>query len=105
MNADDRRPMNPWMPMTSAIDKKHIGKLLEELGEAVAAASRCLIQGIDEKEPVTGKPNKEWLEDAFADVLANIALVTEHFRLDQNRMRIRCDRKVEMLRTWHAMLS
>lgn len=105
MNADDRRAMNPWVPMTSAIDKKHIGKLLEELGEAVAAASRCLIQGIDEREPVTGKSNREWLEDELADVRANIYLVVEHFKLDPVRMDKRRERKIEMLRTWHEMLS
>lgn len=95
--------LNPWHPMTRPIDLKHIGKLAEELSEAGAAASRCLIQGIDEREPVTLKSNREWLEDELADVLANIELVTAHFGLDRVRMLERRERKMNHLRRWHAM--
>lgn len=101
----DKWALSPWVPMTVPIDKKHIGKLLEELGEAVAAASRCLIQGINEKEPVTHKPNKEWLEDELADVLANITLCQIHFKLDEQRMAIRQIKKMQHLSNWHRMLA
>lgn len=67
--------LNPWIPMSKPIDIKHLGKLAEELGEASSAVARCLIQGIDESEPVTGKLNRQWLEDELADVCANIQLV------------------------------
>ena len=89
----------PWHPMSKSIDLKHIGKLAEELNEAGAACNRCIIQGIDEKEPVTGKLNKEWLEDEIADVLANIQLVTKHFSLtiDQERINL----KLKHLSNWH----
>lgn len=96
--------LNPWRPMHRAIDLMHMGKLGEELGEAQSAASRCVIQGIDECEPVTKKLNREWLEDELADVLANIELVTKHFQLDRMRMQARVDRKKAHLRSWHAML-
>lgn len=104
-NADDRREMSPWVPMVRAIDKKHIGKLLEELGEATSAASRCFIQGIYESEPVTGKLNKEWLEDELADVQANTELCIEQFELNTQRMAERVARKKQLLRTWHIMLT
>lgn len=78
--------LNPWHPMDKPIDLKHLGKLGEECGELSSAVSRCIIQGIDESEPVTHKPNREWLEDEIADVVANIELVSEHFQLDQDRM-------------------
>jgi NTP pyrophosphatase (non-canonical NTP hydrolase) len=84
---------------------KHLGKLAEELGEASAAVARCIIQGIDEHEPVTGKPNKVWLEDELADVLANMCLVGEYFDLDVARMVERRDRKMAHLRGWHSMLD
>ena len=71
-NADELRDANPWHPMSDAVDLKHLGKLAEELSEAGAAVARCIIQGIDEKEPVTGKINREWLQDELADVIANI---------------------------------
>lgn len=97
--------LNPWTPMSKPIDLKHLGKLAEELGEATAAVSRCLIQGIDEAEPVTDKPNRVWLEDELADVVANIDLVIVHFGLDADRMFERMERKKIHLRGWHSMLD
>jgi hypothetical protein len=97
--------LTPWTPMSKPIDLKHLGKLAEELSEAGAAVARCVIQGIDEREPVTHKPNREWLEDELADVLANIELVTAHFGLDRTRMLERRERKMKHLRGWHAMLA
>lgn len=96
--------LNPWRPMTSPIDLAHMGKLNEELNEAGAASARCMIQGIDECEPVTGKPNRKWLEDELADVVANVELTIEHFGLDQDAMRARADRKKAHLLGWHSML-
>lgn len=107
-NPDDPRTswaLNPWRPMSVPIDLKHLGKLGEELGEAVSAVNRCIIQGIDECEPITKKPNKEWLEDELADVRANIELVVAHFGLDEARMAVRVARKKEHLRGWHSMLD
>jgi len=96
--------MNPWHPMTKTIDLKHLGKLIEELGECTAAAARCLIQGIDEREPVTGKLNRYWLEEEIADVMANLALVQIHFGLNEARIIARADDKMAKLRIWHGML-
>jgi hypothetical protein len=97
--------LNPWTPMSVAIDVKHLGKLAEELNEAGSAVARCLIQGIAESEPVTHKPNREWLEDELADVLANIDLVVAHFGLDAARIQRRAERKKSHLRGWHSMLE
>ena len=95
--------LNPWHPMTDPVDLKHLGKLGEEAGELASAVSRCIIQGIDEAEPVTGKVNKEWLEDEMADVLASMSLVEEHFQLNIERILQRADNKMEHLRKWHVM--
>lgn len=106
MNDQDMKTdpkVNPWHPMKEAVDLKHLGKLAEECGECVSATNRCMIQGINETEPVTGKPNKEWLEDEIADVLANIQLVRFHFKLDNDRIVARAARKIELLRQWHVM--
>lgn len=96
--------LNPWRPMSNPLDLKHLGKLAEELNEAGSAVARCIIQGIDEREPITRKSNREWLEDELADVMANIRLVTDHFGLDQSRMAERAERKRKHLKAWHAML-
>ena len=96
---------SPWMPETDASNLKVLGKLAEELGEGGSAVSRCIIQGIDEAEPVTGKPNRAWLEDEIADILANIHIATEHFGLDKERMSSRCERKIDYLMTWLRPLA
>lgn len=94
--------MNPWQPMNRPIDIKHIGKLAEEINELGAAIARCIIQGLDEREPITGKHNRDWLQDEIADVIANIDLNVKHFdlKIDQGRIA----RKIKNLKEWHAML-
>ena len=103
VDADHLRDASPWHPMKDAVDLKHLGKLAEEMGEAVAAISRCIIQGINEHEPVTGKVNREWLEDELADVWAGMNLCCQHFGLDVLRMIERKRRKEKHLRQWHEM--
>lgn len=103
--SDKPMALNPWVPISSPCDLKHLGKLGEELCEAGAAVSRCIIQGINESEPVTGKLNREWLEEELADVLANIELVKERFALDGAEMLHRIERKKRHLRAWHSMLD
>ena len=95
--------MNPWHPITDSVDLKHLGKLGEELNECGAAVSRCIIQGIDEAEPVTGKVNREWLEDEIADVMANLTLVMQRFDLDVTRIMARRYEKIKKLQIWHDM--
>lgn len=97
------KQMSPWVPMTSAADKKVIGKLLEELGEAVSAASRCLIQGIDECEPVTGKSNREWLEEELADVRGLTWLAIAHFGLRDDIIISRAKEKMLQKISWVEM--
>lgn len=98
------RDPSPRHPMSDPVDLKHLGKFGEELGECQAAVSRCIIQGIDECEPVTGKQNREWLEDEIADVYANAHLVATHFGLSMERIGARAQRKMDHLRKWHDMV-
>lgn len=109
-NADTLRDANPWHPITDSVDLKHLGKLGEELGELGAAAgkcaaavSRCIIQGVDEREPVTGKLNRDWLQDEIADVQANLDLVIERFGLDEEAMAARSAKKRQHLKQWHDL--
>lgn len=71
-----------WNPIIKSSDIAVLGKTLEECGELSSALSRCLIQGLNEKEPSSGKPNREWLEEEVSDVLANINVLTRHFKLN-----------------------
>lgn len=102
-DADHLRDASPWHPITDAVDLKHLGKLSEEAGELCAAVSRCIIQGVDEYEPATGKSNRLWLEDEIADLLANSRLVMDHLKLDKKRILERAARKMVHLRQWHGM--
>ena len=95
--------LNPWHPIKEAVQLKHLGKLGEEAGELAAIVCRCVIQGVDEKHPVTNVPNRTALEDEIADVLANIDLVMQHFSLDHHEIGERAERKKKLLRTWHEM--
>lgn len=88
------RDPTPWKP-------KHRGKLLEELNEAGAIVARCLIQGIDEANPDGGELNKTALENELADVMVNIVLCVDRFKLNETRMDLRCNLKEPFLRKWH----
>lgn len=154
-NADAWRDPNPWTPMSNPLDLKHLGKLLEELGECVevssamsrsklqdemadvkaniflvithfklealgaqdrdqaaymvrdlgyliAAASRCLIQGIDECEPVTHTPNRDWLNEAIWRLLNSFDDAIRYYELDVEVMGKRLVRKMDHLIIWHA---
>jgi NTP pyrophosphatase (non-canonical NTP hydrolase) len=104
MKPTDIKPLvSAWHPMSDPVDLKHLGKLAEELGELSAAVARCIIQGVGESEPVTGKPNKLWLEEEIADVAANIGLVINRFGLDLDFIDVRSTKKMAQLKTWHDM--
>lgn len=89
----------PWHPMTNQVDLKHLGKLGEECGELSQVVCRCIIQGIDEKDPTQNQTNRKWLEKEIADVLANIALVEKRFALNIDTDRILT--KIHNLEEWH----
>lgn len=93
--------MSNWHPMDKPIDLKHLGKLCEELAECVSAASRCMIQGIDEAEPTTGKINRQWLEEEIADALTSLHMVIDHFDLDEGEIHKRQFQKRAKLIIWH----
>lgn len=94
---------SPWHPIKDPVDLKHLGKLAEELGECISAVNRCIIQGVDEKHPVTEKVNKEWLEDEIADVMAGFQLAALRFNLNEARINERVEAKIKHLAAWHKM--
>lgn len=95
--------MNPWHPISDPVDLKNLGKLGEETNELGTVVSRCIIQGMDGINPKDNQPNREWLEDEIADVLANIKLNVLRFDLDIDRITQRVSDKETKLRLWHAV--
>lgn len=96
--------VNPWMPEANPLIQAVLGKLAEELGEAVAIVARCGIQGINECEPMTLKPNLDALQEELADVLAGIGIAADVLGLDPVAITQRVQRKKEHLRDWHGMI-
>ena len=106
---EDNQPWkdaSPWKPVRDPLTLKILGKLVEELGELTSAVSRCIIQGIEERHPETGKSNRQWLLEELSDVYASVGLLTNHIEVtdeeyDAGTERVR--RKKEHLRGWHRM--
>lgn len=92
--------VSPWMPETDRERLKVLGKLAEECNELGSAIARCIIQGIDEREPVTGKWNREWLMEELADVRANVSIAIEFFQLDVDLIAARQARKKGNILRW-----
>lgn len=93
---------NPWQPETDQLRLAVLGKLAEEASECATAAARCMIQGIDECEPVTGKSNREWLEDEIADVIAQTRRASEALGLDIGRIMDRAKAKEAFTKQWQG---
>lgn len=77
----------------------------QRMGVAGAAVSRCIIQGIDEREPVTGKLNRDWLCESLVEIISTIPPIVASLNLDRKAMDLRCGRKMAHLRQWHGMLE
>ena len=95
---------SPWTPETSQFRLAVLGKLAEEGSEVATAAVRCIIQGIDEEEPVTGKLNRTWLEDEIADIMAQCELAICALGLDYDRIEKRAATKREYTGSWQRTL-
>ena len=95
-----------WVPTQSIWIQAVLGKLTEEAGELISAASRCQIQGLEEKHPDTGKLNREWLQDEIADVLALVEIINQNItELDAEQVQERCQKKFESLSRWLDILA
>jgi len=96
--------MHPWTPTTNALHLRRFGKLGEELGELQAVASRCVIQGIDEIDPSSGRSNRERLVDELADVMAQCLVTMKVFDLESPYIHSRVQKKMEQMDEWERVL-
>lgn len=94
-----------WQPITSKVDLAVLGKLSEEASELCSAIARCIIQGLHEAEPITGKINREWLMNEIADVEAMIMHAKRHFSLGTLRMQNRTRAKYAYKKPWFDALE
>lgn len=101
-----RKPLNAWHPETRPIALAILGKLSEELNECGAIVSRCIIQGINESHPETGKVNRDELTKEIADVIALINVAVKYFAPgDSVSMETRRTLKEAHIERWIALLQ
>lgn len=68
--SDGVTTISPWYPESDPVRVAALGKLIEELTEAASRAARCVIQGLEEADPETGRSNHEELGREMADIQA-----------------------------------
>jgi hypothetical protein len=97
--------VNKWVPTTNLMELRRLGKLGEELGELSNVASRCIIQGLDETDPGTGRVNRDRLLDELADVAAQIDCTITAFKLNAAHFGQRRRAKRDQMAEWEAMFG
>lgn len=101
--APARDHISPWSPEIDQIRLAVLGKLIEELNECAARAARCIIHGLDETDPDTGRTNQEELEREVADVDACIVTAYNVLQIDADPDRV--DDKIAGFQRWHGMIA
>lgn len=95
--------ISPWMPEQDQIRLAALGKLIEELNEASQRAARCIIHGIDEIDPDSGRTNRAELERELADVKACVMVAQDVLGLQLSTERRIAKR--EGFERWHRMIA
>lgn len=92
-----------WKPEPDVLIHQALGKACEEANELAGILARCLIQGLDQSEPVSGKPNRQALFEEIADLDAAVQWLRELAGDDYDEER--ADRKLNGFRRWQRMLE
>ena len=96
--------INPWTPERDIVLHQALGKLAEECNELAKIATRCMIQGYAEADPVTQQLNRTQLMEEVADVKATLRWLFDV--LDEPRIgeSLREAQKFDGFKAWEAML-
>jgi hypothetical protein len=92
-----------WEPEGDLVIHQALGKLAEELAELSHIVARCLIQGFEASEPVTGRPNRTQLQMEIADVEAALDWLREVSGVTDDSDRRYS--KLDGFRRWQKMLE
>ena len=92
-----------WKPEPDVLIHQALGKLVEELGELTQIAARCMIQGFDASEPVTGISNRQQLQKEMSDVRAALEWASEITGVSEDTDRVMS--KLDGFRRWQRMLE
>lgn len=94
--------ISPWHPETEPLRIAVLGKMGEEAGELSSRACRCIIQGLDELDPDTGRTNRAELAREIADVEACIQSIKRELNVDYEDRRV--NDKRNGFKRWFDML-
>lgn len=97
--------MTKWQHTTEPLHVRRLGKTGEELAELAAVVSRCLIQGIDEIDPSSGKTNRQRFIDETADVRAQLNCNDRAFGLPVAEIAARVAKKEAWMAEWESHYS
>lgn len=97
--------MSPWHVTADPVLLRHMGKLLEELGELQAVAARVIIQGLDEIDPGSGQVNRYRLTCELADVSAQVNGAVQALKLDAAFIAGRVKQKEHNMAEWAALVD
>lgn len=97
--------MSPWMPETSPLILRRVGKTGEEAAELLKVTNRIVIQGIDGVDPETGVRNVDALRDEIADVMAQCEVTIATLGLDRKYIERRAIRKMDQMAEWEALVG
>lgn len=92
-----------WKPEPNVVLHQALGKLVEELGELTQSAARCMIQGFDSSEPITGAANRQQIQKEISDVRAALEWVSEITGVSEDTDRVMT--KLDGYRRWQRMLE
>lgn len=98
--------ISPWKPEPDVVIHQALGKACEEASELANILARCLIQGINSSEPVTGKPNLQALFEEIADLDAAVQWLREVLDNGYDQYDgARADRKLAGFHRWQRLLE
>lgn len=95
-----KQKITKWVPTTNLMMLCRMGKLGEELNELGAVTNRCIIQGIDEIDPSSGKVNRLRLEEEIADVIAQCEVTIAMLGLRGSFLADRIEVKKDAMHEW-----
>lgn len=95
--------ITPWQPETDQFRLAVLGKLAEEASELAARAARCIIHGLDERDPDTKRLNRDELAREASDVEACLDILRETLAITSNPSRVAS--KANGFRLWHSMIG
>lgn len=96
--------INAWKPEEDVVLHQALGKLAEECSELAKIATRCMIQGYAEDDPVTKKLNRTQLMEEVADVKATMRWLLDVLDMPFKGESPREARKFDGFKRWEAML-